>query len=99
MPFRLNPFTGTFDYYKKEIRFAGQEAISNASDTVSVTFSVAMADTNYALNVSVNNTTDTDSIYLSPIITAKSTSGFTAEFNSPADSANYVLEWTAVANV
>jgi len=77
---------------------AGSEAIANAADTVSVTFSTAFPDTNYAIATTMRNTTDpTPQVYLL-MVTAKSTTGFTAQFNSAMDSANYFLEYTATRN-
>ncbi len=70
-------------------------AISNGASTVSVTYTSPFANTNYALVVMVRNTTDSSPIFLQPVITAKSTTGFTATFNAPTDSANYSLDYIA----
>jgi hypothetical protein len=77
---------------------AGRAAIATATSTSVVTFSTALANTNYAVNHTFENTTDTDPIFLQAMITAKSTTGFTATFNAPTDSANYVMNWQAIAN-
>lgn len=78
---------------------AGRDSISNASSTVSVTFSTVMTTVNFAIVFAVTNITDGSPIFLNGIVTARSTAGFTVTFNAPTDSANYVLEWIASANV
>ncbi len=78
---------------------AGTQAIVNGSQTVSVVYPAAMPNLNYSLTFSITNTTDADPIYLIVVDSTKLTTGFTAEFNSPTDSANYVIEWKAARNV
>lgn len=77
----------------------GAVAISNGSSTVSAVYATAIPSSSYALSLTVRNVTDGSPIFLQSIITAKSTTGFTATFNAPADSANYLLEYMAVINV
>lgn len=77
-----------------QIGRAGSNAITNGQNSVSVTFSSDIGTTNYAITASIRNTTDADPIMLQIVDTAKATSGFTATFNAPADSANYFLEWS-----
>jgi len=74
---------------------AGEQAVSNGSSTVSVTFSNAFPNTSYAIAVSFRNVTDSNPIVFGYNITAKSTTGFTVTMNAAADSANYVLEYTS----
>lgn len=73
---------------------AGRATIADASNTVSVVFGSAWADANYVLTHAFENTVDTDPIFLQGMITARSATGFTMTFNAPADSANYVLNWS-----
>lgn len=73
---------------------AGRTSISNGSATLAVTFSTAFADALYVIDHCLENTTDADPIFLQGVITARSTTGFTMRFNAPADSANYVLNWS-----
>lgn len=72
---------------------ADQVAITNGAQSVSVVFSSPMADTNYAVVFSIGNTVDADPIYLTVVRTNKLTTGFTAVFNAPTDSANYVMDY------
>jgi hypothetical protein len=78
--------------------FAGKQAISNGTSTVSVTFSTAFGTTNYAITCNLLNVTDTNPVYQSPTITTQATTGFTAKLNGPVPTANYLLSWTAIAN-
>lgn len=78
---------------------AGSQAISNGSPTVSVVYPAAMPDLNYSLTLSITNTVDADPIYLIIVSTTKTISGFTAEFNAPTDSANYVIEYKVARDV
>ena len=74
---------------------ASSEAIGNGIQTVNVIFSSDIGTTNYALNVSINNQIDADPIYLTAVITNKTTGGFDVELSAPTDSANYELEYMA----
>ncbi len=78
---------------------AGSQAISNGSPTVSVVYPAAMPDLNYSLTLSITNTVDADPIYLIIVSTTKTVAGFTAEFNAPTDSANYVIEYKVARDV
>lgn len=70
---------------------AANEAIGNAASSVTVVFSSATVNTSYVPEFSFINTTDPTPIFLQGIVTGKTTSGFTVTFNTPTDSANYVL--------
>src|SRR4051812_8525838 len=74
-------------------------AITNGSSSVAVTFSSALSDANYALLCTITNVTDADPIKLEITNTVKTLSGFTATFNTAADSGNYLLEYTAIPYV
>ena len=71
---------------------ANEVTMASGISTKAVTYSSAISGT-YALVVSIANTTDSTPIFLHPIITAKSASGFTVTFNAQTDTANYVLEY------
>jgi hypothetical protein len=77
---------------------AGRATLASTDQTKSVTFSSALASANYALTCNFENTTDTDPFFIQHFISAKSTTGFTVKFSVPTDSANYVLNWTAIEN-
>lgn len=82
-----------------QIGHAGETQITNGSPTVSVVFAAPMPNTNYSITATIRNLVDADPIYLNIVSTAKSTTGFTAEFNAPADSGDYFLEWQVARNV
>jgi hypothetical protein len=82
-----------------QIGHSGETTIANGSPSVAVVFPTAMPDLNYAITASITNLTDADPIYLIIVSTTKTTAGFTAEFNAPADSGNYTLEWQVSRNV
>lgn len=77
---------------------AGSQSVSNASSSQAITFSSTLGTTNYAISVVWRNTTDSTPQYQPIDITAKSATGFTASWNAPTDSANYVIEYTAIPN-
>lgn len=72
---------------------SGVATIGNGSQTVSIVYPSAMPDTTYSLTFSITNLVDANPISLIVVGTTKLTTGFTATFNAPADSANYKLEW------
>lgn len=74
---------------------AGTQAISNGATSQAVTFVNAFSNTLYAVVAQLVNTTDALVQYQPLVITAKSTSGFTASWNSPTDSANYLVDFIA----
>lgn len=78
---------------------AGSTAIASAQSQVVVVFNTAMSDTSYSLVTAIQNVTDVDPIYLQIVSVVKSTTGFTALFNAPTDSSNYVLNWQAAEAV
>jgi len=77
---------------------AGNDSITNGATSKAVTFSTALASTNYAITATIVNTTDASPMFIPIAITAKSTTGFTATWNVGVDSANYVLSWSATLN-
>lgn len=82
-------------------RASGAQSVALGSGVSSkaVTFTTAFGSTAYALVVSITNVTDATPIFLQAIITAKSSSGFTATFNAATDTANYLLEYVIVGNI
>ena len=77
---------------------AGQATITTGTNSQAITFTSAMASTNYAVTVTMKNTTDTNPQFQPLTITAKSTTGITVKWNANVDSANYSLEYTVIAN-
>lgn len=75
---------------------SGNQNIPNGNSSVSVTFTTPYADTTYSVSAHIINVTDGSPVFQPVVITAKSTTGFTASFNAPVDSANYALSWMAL---
>ena len=74
---------------------AGNKALSSAASSVTVVFSTPTANTLYVPTpVSFLNTTDSSPIFMQGMITGKTVNGFTVTFNTPTDSANYVMAWS-----
>ncbi len=73
----------------------GEASISSGASSKAVVFTTPFADTSYSIIVTIQNLTDATPIFLNPVITAKSTTGFTVLFNAPTDTINYVLEYIA----
>lgn len=78
---------------------AGSASLSLNDTSKAITFSSAFASTNYRINAILLNTTDANPQFQAITITAKSTTGFTAKWNAGVDSANYVLEYTAMLDL
>lgn len=76
--------------------FSGKTSISSGSTSQAVTFSTAFSGTTYSITASLLNTTDTNPQFQPITITAQATTGFTASWNAPTATANYVLSWQAV---
>jgi hypothetical protein len=77
---------------------AGSQTISNNTSSQAVSFSSTLGTTAYGLTVTMVNVTDTNPQYQPVIVTSISATGFTAKWNSPTDSANYVLHYHAILN-
>ena len=86
--------TGNTTFYR-----AGQQTIGSASSSQAITFSSTLGTTNYGISVVMKNVTDTNPQFQPLEVTVKSATGFTVAWNSPTDTANYVLEYTALPNV
>ncbi len=74
-------------------------ALGGGVSSKAVTFTTAFGSAAYALVVSITNVTDAMPIFLQAIVTAKSSTGFTATFNAPTDTANYILEYIIVGDL
>jgi len=74
---------------------SGESALGSGVSQAVITFSTALASTNYSIAPSMTNLTDSDPLFFSFRVVAKSTTGFTVDFNDLTDSANYVFEYTA----
>jgi hypothetical protein len=83
--------TGAGDYR------AGLQAVTSGVSTISVTFSSAIASTSYSVVCTWQNLTDAHPQFQDIVVTAFSTTGFTATWNAPTDSANYSVSWTVTA--
>lgn len=77
----------------------GSEPITNGNTSLIITFSSPMASTNYSITWGITNTVDADPIMLQVIQTTKTVGGFTATFNAPADSVNYILEYAVCEHI
>lgn len=78
---------------------AESDAISSGVSQHAVSFSSAMANTNYSIQAAISNTVDADPIFLQIVAITKTVNGFTALFNATTDSANYVLEYTIAEHI
>lgn len=72
---------------------SGQVNLNNGVDSIAVIFTTPLASSNYSVVVTLQNTADADPIWLIPLVTAQSNTGFTASFNAATDSVNYRLNY------
>ncbi len=72
---------------------SGQTAILADATTVTVIFSSALPNANYVIITDMINTVDADPQFQTPVITNKTINGFTATWNAPTDSADYILSY------
>lgn len=73
----------------------GRESIGNGVDHIDVSFA-DQGTTNYTINATLENTSDSPPSIYAFIVTAKSSTGFTVTFMGDTDSANYVLNWSII---
>ena len=73
---------------------AGRYALGNATSTATISLGSSWADNNYVVAISIENSTDTDPIFLQAIVTARASGNFSIKLNAPTDSANYVVHWS-----
>lgn len=78
---------------------AGSQSLSSGDSSKTVTFSTAFSSTNYRVTAQLVNTTDASPQFQAVTITAKTTTTFTAKWNAGTDSANYVLDYIAIADL
>lgn len=78
---------------------SGTENIADATQTVNVTFSTGMPNTNYSISATIGNDVDADPIYITIVSITKGLNGFTAELSAPTDSANYFLDYLVAEHV
>ena len=71
---------------------AGSETLANGVTSISVTFTNDLSSLSYAVVLNFTNTTDSLTLFQPTSVTSKTVSGFTAEWNSPVDSGNYIQE-------
>ena len=71
------------------------EALGDGVSSVTVTFFSALPDTNYTVNANFENTVDSNPTFQAITVTNKTTTGFTAKWNIPTETANYELCYTA----
>lgn len=72
---------------------SGRASVGLGVTSVVVTFATALPDTNFIVNPTWQNTTDSFPQHQIVIITAFSTTGFTAAWSAPTDTANYSINW------
>ena len=75
----------------------GRQAIGDGASTVSIVFASALANTNYTVNCTMENTSDSPPSIYAHIVSAKLTTGFSALFMGDMDSANYILNWSVIS--
>ena len=73
----------------------GRKSISDAASSVTVTFS-DLGHTNYTVNATMRNTTDSPPSIYPFIISAVTSSSFTVTFAGEMDSSNYYLDWMVI---
>tara|TARA_R110000868_G_scaffold242882_4_gene498495 strand:- start:4906 stop:6279 length:1374 start_codon:yes stop_codon:yes gene_type:complete len=79
---------------------SGSNTMTVQAITKAVTFANAnpMPSANYSLTVNIANYTDASPIRQLLTSIVKTTAGFTVEWDSPLDSANYILEWQVIGH-
>ena len=88
----LDPTNGHFSNSGAAVR-ANVATLTSGLTSKAITFSSAMPNTSFVVFANLVNTTDSSVQYQPVTPTAFSTTGFTASWNAPTDSANYVLHY------
>ena len=78
------------------IQRAGQDGVTSGVTSKVVTIAPAMPDGTFAVIATWQNTVDTSPVFQPIVITAQSTTSFTAKWNDPTDSASYEINWLAI---
>jgi len=73
----------------------GRAAVANGASQVTINFP-DLGHTNYTVNATLENTTDSPPSIYAFIVSAKNNSNFTITFMGDMDSANYILNWSIV---
>ena len=73
----------------------GRQAIGNGVDNITVNFS-DIGSTDYTINATLENTSDTPPSIYAFIVSARTSSSFTVTLMGDTDSANYVLNWSVI---
>ena len=76
----------------------GRQSIADAASTVSVVFGTALPNTNYTISCVMENLSDSPPSIYAHIVYAKATTGFSVAFIGEMDSANYILNWSVIAD-
>lgn len=71
----------------------GSAAIPLGVTQITVVFSTALTSVNYNVLCDISNLVDVNPQFQTPIVTNKTTTGFTVKWNAPTDSANYAIEY------
>lgn len=72
---------------------AQEVALTIGTTSMVVTFPLPQSSANYVVLGQIVNETDPDPEYIPVTITNKTTTGFTASWNAPLDTANYLLDY------
>jgi hypothetical protein len=73
----------------------GRQAVANGASQVSISFA-DLGHTNYTINATLENITDSPPSIYAFIVSARASTGFTVTFMGDMDSANYVLDWSII---
>lgn len=73
----------------------GRTAVSDGASTVTVSFT-DLGHTNYTVNVTLENTSDSPPSIYPFIVSGKTSSSFTVTFAGDMDSANYLIDWMII---
>jgi hypothetical protein len=84
---------GIVSYVENVKTLSGQEEMPTDATSVVVTVTPARPDTNYYPVCTIENTTDITPSFFNFIITNKTTTNFTVEFDAPFPTGNYKLNW------
>jgi hypothetical protein len=77
---------------------AGSTAISTTQTTKAIPFTNPMPSQSYSVYASLANYVDATPQFMVVQCIAKTTAGFTVEWDNQTDSANYTLEWQAIGH-
>ncbi len=86
----------TVDIQAAEIKQVGITNLVLNDTNKSIIFDTAFTDTNYILDVTITNTTDSPPSIYFLTVTSKLTTGFSVDLSGTIDSNNYKLEWLAI---